>query len=137
MPKSVVAKVGNFSLKGVINVEDTASLLCRGQTDFIVFATNAAGTNLPVQIYFTMESGDKIIVFPDALYINGEKILSEDMTRVGRKSCYGNGHEKLFSDFYDCIKTGRKFQINGEEASKVVRIILASYKSKGKEILCD
>ena len=137
MPESVVAQVGNFSLKGIINVEDTASLLCRGKNDFIVFATNAARGDFAVNISFIMENGDRVSAFPDLLYINGEKICSEDIVCAGRKSCYGNGHEKLIADFYNCVETGRKFIIDGQEGAKAVKIILSAYKSKGREILCD
>ena len=50
------------------------------------------------------------------------------------KPCYGSGHFNLISDFYDCIKTGRKFEIDGQESSKVIKIILSAYESDGKRI---
>ena len=50
--------------------------------------------------------------------------------KVYGKHCYGIGHKGLFSDFYDAVKTGKDFSVNGEEAAKVIRVILSAYKNK-------
>ena len=47
------------------------------------------------------------------------------------KACYGSGHEALIADFYGCIETGKKFAIDGTEGAKVVKLILAAYRSAG------
>lgn len=137
MPKSVTATVGNFSLKNVIEVEDTASIFCVGEQNFSFFATNSGGCDMPPQAALKLASGEEILAFPQVLYINGEKVCDEEIKKYAGKCCYGNGHKKLFADFYDCLKSGRKFEINGAEAAKVIKIILATYRSKGEIIqLC-
>lgn len=50
------------------------------------------------------------------------------------KPCYGGGHGALIEDFYDCLRTGRKFEIDGKEGAKAVKIVLAAYESAGKEV---
>ena len=61
-------------------------------------------------------------------------VTEEDMRFVLGKCCYGNGHEKLIADFYNCIRCGKPFSIDGEEASKVVKMIFAAYRSNGEKI---
>lgn len=137
MPKSVAATVGNFSLKNVIEVEDTASIFCIGKQNFSFYATNAGGCDMDPQIVLKLKSGEEIVAYPQKLYIDGEKVCNEEIEKFAGKCCYGNGHKKLFADFYDCLKAGKKFEINGAEAAKVIKIILATYRSKGEIIqLC-
>ena len=47
---------------------------------------------------------------------------------------WGLGHGALIPDFYRCIKTGEKFELDFYEAETSVRMILAMYKSRGEEI---
>lgn len=136
MPKAVSASVGNLSLKGIIETEDTASLYCEGTNDFTFFATNAGKADMPAEMEFMLDNGETLNVFPDKLLINGEKAIGEDLACENRKNCYGNGHEKLIKSFYSCVADKRRFEIDGEEGSKAVKIILAAYASGGnrKEI---
>ena len=134
MPNVAQGRIDNFSLQGVIEVEDTAMLYCAGETDFTFYATNTGGADMPTQIRLTLSNGESIIAYPDKLFINGEMITEEDMRFVLGKCCYGNGHEKLIADFYNCIRQGKPFPIDGEEASKVVKMILAAYESNGEKI---
>ena len=47
------------------------------------------------------------------------------------KMSYGNGHEKMIRNFYECVASGKKFEIDAYEAAKAIRIVLAIYKSDG------
>ncbi len=132
-PDYVAADISNLSLSGVIEVEDTASAVFSGNSDFTFFATNASSYNFPVEITIRTES-ETVKIFSDAVYVNGEKKHFAEDTRYYGKCCYGTGHEKLFDDFYGCVKSGGKFGIDGEEAAKVVKMILACYKSGGKKV---
>ena len=134
MPNSVLGRVENFSLKDVIDVEDTATLLCEGNARFTFFATNTGGSDMPTEIRLTLSNGENVVAYPDKLYVNGKMVTEEDMRFVLGKCCYGNGHEKLIADFYNCIKHGQPFSIDGEEASKVVKMIFAAYESNGEKI---
>ena len=66
----------------------------------------------------------------DVVKVNGEVKEFKAVTYYG-KACYGMGHAPLIEDFYDCIKTGRKFAIDGKEGAKALRIVLAAYESNG------
>lgn len=134
MPKSVTAMVGNFSLKNVIEVEDTANIFCQGKQSFSFFATNAGGGYMEPQIVLKLISGEDVVVYPQKLYINGEKVCDEEIKKYVGKQCYGNGHKKLFANFYECLVADKKFEIDGAEAAKVIKIILAAYCSNGENI---
>ena len=69
----------------------------------------------------------------DELKINGKARSFANSTYYG-KACYGMGHAPLIADFYDCVKTGRKFAIDGKEGAKALRIVLAAYDSDGQRI---
>lgn len=132
-PRSVCANTYNYSLKDVIEVEDTAIALFKGDTDFEFFATNTAKSDLPIEIRF-MSGGDIITLYPDEVLVNGEVAdIDKGMNWYGKIS-YGNGHQKLIRHFYDCVERGEKFWIDAKGASACVKQVLASYQSHGKEV---
>lgn len=133
MPTSVCANTYNYSLKGVIEVEDTAIAMFKGDTDFEFFATNTAKSDLPVEVRF-ISDGNIITLYPDEVLVNGEVVDIEKCIQGFGKLSYGNGHEKLIRHFYDCVSSGDKFPIDAAEGAKCLKLVLASYRSDGKEI---
>lgn len=133
MPETAVGTISNNTHRNCIEVEDTAALIFKGKTDISFFATTSAGTDFPVEITVSTDAGI-VNIFPDYVIVNGEIKTFDKDDRIYGKACYGSGHGRLIADFYDHIKHGDKFQTCGEEAAKVVRLILAAYKSKGKEV---
>ena len=133
MPKTITASVSNLTLNGVIEVEDTATIIGKGGADFVFMATNGSATQFVPMVSVRTEN-ETVTVLQDKV-ITKEKVY--DFVKGGAvygKSCYGAGHNGLIEDFYDCVKTGRKFEIDGSEASKVIRLILSAYKSNNKTI---
>lgn len=127
------ASCSNLSLQGVIEVEDTASICLYGKTATgSVVATNASAIELPIEIKLVTSDGDLIEIYGNDLKIN--KVKKEFKTNFYGKACYGMGHAPLIADFYDCVKTGRKFPIDGKEGQKALRIVLSAYESEGKRI---
>ncbi len=135
MPKSVTAHVDNVSLKGKIEVEDTAFAkfnLANGGA-FIVNATNASyGSYSPCLMFQTNKK--MIMMTGNHVIINGEYVEKKDVLAKTGKVEWGVGHIKLIRDYYDCIATGRKFPIGFYEAQNTIRLIRAMYKSNGNEI---
>ncbi|MBR4942551.1 MAG: Gfo/Idh/MocA family oxidoreductase [Clostridia bacterium] len=134
MPKTICARTDNLTLQGIIDVEDTAMLFCKGDVNFTFFATNTGGADMPTAIRLTLSNCQNIVVYPDKLFIDGKIVTEEDMHFFLGKCCYGNGHEKLIADFYNCIKQEKPFMIDGTEASKVCNIIFDAYDSNGEKI---
>lgn len=133
-PEYVTAETSNVSLKGEIEVEDTAMAFFDGKQPFSFFATNAAPCNMPVSIELKLSNKEHIILSPDSVIINGQVCFNAKLQKFVGKSYYGNGHIMLISDFYSCLNEKRPFPINGEEASKVMRLVLAVYESRGEKI---
>ena len=131
--EAVAATCSNLSLQGVIEVEDTASMCLYGKTaTATLVATNASAIGQPIEIMLTTSEGDCIEIYGSDLKINKEK--KEFKTDFYGKACYGMGHAPLIADFYDCVKTGRKFPIDGKEGQKALRIVLSAYESEGNRI---
>ena len=132
--KELTATCSNLSLQGVIEVEDTASICLYGDgVEGTVLATNASSIGLPIGIKLMTSDGDFIEIYGEDLKINGVKKEFKTNLYYG-KACYGMGHAPLIADFYDCVKTGRKFLIDGKEGQKALRIVLAAYESNGQRI---
>ena len=134
MPESVTALTANIHNESAVEVEDSATCLFEGKSAKLsLLATTGAGNDFPVEIVLQVE-GESIRIVDDTVFINGKRVDFEEEAQAFGKSCYGIGHTPLIADFYDCIESGRPFPINGAEAAKVVRMILACYESKGKKI---
>ena len=128
------ASCSNLSLQGVIEVEDTATLCLYGEEKQATFiATNANKFDQPIEITLCLDNGDRLEIVGDNLKINGQAKDFETNTYYG-KACYGMGHAPLIADFYDCIKSGKKFAIDGKEGAKALRIVLAAYRSNGQRV---
>ena len=134
-PKSVTASISNNSLKGVIEVEDTAFGLfeCENGANFVMNATNASKYTFPVQIALAT-SEHKILIDGQSVFIDGELVdVKCDEIPLG-KECWGAGHAIIIKDFYKKLQSGEKFELDFYEAQKVVKLILAMYESKGEKI---
>lgn len=98
----VDANMHNYSLKDVIEVEDTcvARLKYKNSNIGIFFATNGYSyTNFP-QIEFVFEKGI-VRYMEQGLFVGNEKVASDEMAVYG-KACWGVGHLGLFVNYYDC-----------------------------------
>lgn len=133
--RSLDAHISNDSLKGVIEVEDTASVRMEldGGVTAVLYATTAYTENSDVFIEILTENGK--------LRLEGEKLFVLDVSGKTTEiqcdseivyhgeSYWGSGHSALINDFYDCLKNGRKFEIDAFEGGHAAKIVAASYKS--------
>lgn len=140
--QKVTAHVSNDHLKGIIEVEDTANALLELENGVtaVFYATLAYAENSEVFIEITLENG--------RLRLEGEKLYKIDkdgnFTEVTGKTdavyhgqrYWGSGHSVLINDYYYCLKSGNKFEINAVEGSRAAMIVAACYESSrsGKPI---
>ncbi len=125
----------NDHLKGVIEVEDTATLQMEleGGVKALMYATTAYAENSGVMIEFALEKG-KIRIDDEKLYIIDEKGNLINATEKAEASCVGKsywgiGHNIIIEDFYNCLKTGEKFKIDAFEGSAAMKTVLSCYAS--------
>lgn len=132
MPKTICASTSNLTLQGKIEVEDTAHVRAGGETPFNLLATVGGTTDFPTELCFSTDEGVLKIVGGAVIY-QGKKMDFPKENFYG-KCCYGSGHEKLISHFYECVERGEKFWLDGQVGTNVVKIILAAYESGEKEV---
>lgn len=140
--KNLTAHVANDHLKGVIEVEDNASILMELESGVkaMLYATTAYAENSDVFIEILTEKG-RLRLEGERLYAFDEKgeiaeiKCGSDVVYHG-ESYWGSGHSALINDFYDCLKTGKKFEIDAFEGGHAAKIVAASYQSSksGKSI---
>ena len=138
MPKSVVAHAFNDHLKGVIDVEDTVTALFETSEGkrLSFYATTAGAKDFTPELSVRLLSGETVLCRND-LFVVGEasaKVTPKE-PMLGGKLVWGKGHEALIRDFYDHVRTGRHFPIDGEEGGKSVRMVLGIYRSNGEPVL--
>lgn len=136
MPDYVTAHISNDHLKGVIEVEDTASALFeyKDAPAFTFFATTAADADFSVMVRLKLQNGDSINAENKLITKNGAIVIHQTTEEVLGKGVWGMGHRVLIKDFYKCISEGTPFPIGLCEAEKVVRLILSMYRSNGERI---
>ncbi len=132
--KKITAHVSNDHLKGTIEVEDNASVLMELENGVtaLLYATTAYAEKSDVLIEISLESG-KLRLEGNKLY----EITADGLTVICNKSegvyhgerYWGTGHSVLINDFYDCLKTDRKFKIDSFEGGHAAKIVAASYLS--------
>lgn len=122
-----------------IEVEDTAhaSIQFASGVRGLFFATNGYLTNSPVELELVFENGTlyqrRDYLF---LYRDGQEIQlaepptgPEEPTPVRGKSYWGSSHRKLIADFYQHIRSGSPFPLNGTEGFKTLQLIEQIYRS--------
>jgi predicted dehydrogenase len=102
----------------------------------VLYATTAYSENSDVFIEILTEKGK--------LRLEGEKLFvfdeNKNMTEIHcdseivyhGESYWGSGHSALINDFYDCVRSGKKFEIDAFEGGHAAKIVAASYLSAQK-----
>ncbi len=133
--KKLTAHTSNDHLKGIIEVEDNASILMELESGVtaMLYATTAYAENSDVFVEILLEKG-KLRLEAEKLFAIDEKgemlqiKCGSDIVFHG-ESYWGSGHSALINDFYSCLKDGKKFEIDAFEGGHAAKIVAASYKS--------
>lgn len=141
--KKITAHVSNDHLKGIIEVEDNVSVLMEldNNVTALLYATTAFSENSEVFIEIALENG-KLRIEGEKLYqIDGDgnlNVICQKSEGIYHgESYWGKGHSVLINDFYDCLKTGRKFEIDSFEGGHAAKIVAASYQSSKENASTD
>lgn len=138
-PDTIMAMTGNYLRD--IEAEDFGSILIRFKNGAIGIVEGTAciyPKNLEETLSISGETGTAVIgglavnrvqtwnfAEPAAQDAEVEKLAGTDP-----KDVYGSGHNALYADYIDAVRTGRKPLVSGEEGMKGMKIILAAYKSQ-------
>ena len=120
---SVKANMFNYSLKNVIEAEDTlvAYLGFADNVQGIFFATNAYGANSAPLFEIVFEKG--VARYMDKqLWIDG-RVIAEDVQTLVGKDYWGSGHARLIKQYYDEQKYFTVF-----EAKNTMETVFEMYK---------
>nr|AMP50897.1 oxidoreductase family, NAD-binding Rossmann fold protein [uncultured bacterium] len=131
---AVTAHTSNDHLQGVIEVEDTVSVLAEFRSGIrgVFYATNANAVTSPVmlELNFTKKT---LRLEGDCVYEIGDgsiaPVLDSHSGETVGKTCWGNSHGLLICDFYDCIKNGRRFKLDAFEGGRAVELVSRIYES--------
>ena len=138
-PDTVMAMTGNYIRD--IEAEDFGAILIRFKNGAIGIVEGTACTypkNLEETLSIFGETGAVVI---GGLAVNRMQTWNfsapaaqdaevEKLAGADPKDVYGSGHNALYADYIDAVRTGRKPLVSGEEGMKGMKIILAAYKSQ-------
>lgn len=135
-PETVEATCGILSLRDTIEVEDTASvhMTFPGGASALFFASNAWIDNAPVRLEIRCEKA-LLSATETALtvyYDSGEtRDFTDPTPKTEDKSYWGNYHRYIIEDFYNALREGRPFAVNGEEGERTIRTLQRIYRAAG------
>jgi predicted dehydrogenase len=129
---------GRYGLDGVVDVEDTASVLLEhtGGARSVLFATNTNVTDSPVTIEIVTEravlriQGDLTVTHLDG---RTETIAERRVETPLGKAYWGASHDLLIADFYRTLGQPQPFWIDPREGTRSLRLIDRIYGLNGHE----
>ena len=129
---------GRYWLDGVVDVEDTASVLLdhTGGARSVLFATNTNVTDTPVTVEIVTESavlrihGDLTVTYLDG---RTETVVERRVGTPLGKAYWGASHDLLITDFYTALARPQPFWIDPREGTRSLRLIDRIYRLNSYE----
>jgi UDP-N-acetyl-2-amino-2-deoxyglucuronate dehydrogenase len=124
---------GRHALDGVVDVEDTASVLLdhANGARSVLFATVTNITDAPVTLEIVTERavlvirGDLTVTYLDD---GRTETVAERRVDTGGKAYWGASHELLIADFYRTLDQPQPFWIDPEEGTRSLRLVDRVYR---------
>src|SRR3954453_4441631 len=129
----VRGSTGRFGLDGVVDVEDTASVLLdhANGARSVLFATVTNVTDTPVTIEIVTERavllirGDLPVTYLDD---GRTETVAERRVDTGGRAYWGASHDLLIADFYRTLDQPQPFWIGPEEGTRSLRLVERIYR---------
>lgn len=129
----VTGSISNKTLRGVIEVEDTADAVFETESGLRMcfYGTNGYSVSPSAQLEVQMENG--ILRYADQrLYKVTEsscEVLAYDSQEAAGKNCWGASHQTVIHDFYQYLETGQGTYISLKDATAAMKTLYAFYES--------
>lgn len=133
--KGVTCHISNDHLQGKIQVEDSAMALFELENagNAVFYGTTAFAADAPVIIEVLFEDYSLRCEGERLFRIGKDGTVAEIGETVAReyagKNYWGHGHSALINDFYDCLESGRRFEIDAFEGGEALKMVLGCYES--------
>jgi UDP-N-acetyl-2-amino-2-deoxyglucuronate dehydrogenase len=129
---------GRYALDGVVDVEDTASVLLdhANGARSLLFATVTNVTDTPVTLEIVTERavllirGDLTVTYLDD---GRTETVAERVVDTGGKAYWGASHELLIADFYRTLDQPEPFWIDPQEGTRSLRLVDRIYRLNSYE----
>lgn len=133
---SIRGHIANDHLRGVIEVEDTASLLLQYESGAsgVFYATTAFGQNAPVLLELACEKETLRLEGPNLFRLEGGAFapLCGEEAHTPGKDYWGSGHARLIDAFYrSLLPDGQAFPIGVEEGARASELLFSLYAQNG------
>jgi UDP-N-acetyl-2-amino-2-deoxyglucuronate dehydrogenase len=129
----VRGNTGRYALDGVVDVEDTASVVLdhAGGARSVLFATVTNVTDDPVTLEIVTERavllirGDLTVTYLDD---GRTETVAERVVDTGGKAYWGASHDLLIADFYRSLDQPQPFWIDPDEGTRSLRLVDRIYR---------
>lgn len=134
-PEKVQANISTLRHDPSVEVEDTCNCIIDfqdGKRATVLVSTTFTGHDATT---LHIETKNNIIEIRNSeIYLNSEKLETENISEYMGKKCYGNSHAILIENFYRALSDNEPMPISIESSLNALKIILGAYKSNSKII---
>lgn len=134
-PTAVHGVAATLTLPGVIEVEDTATIVIDHDAGVrsTLFATNAHHTNTDVELEVTGRDGSVRLAGGEAWLTDGSggRLIATDTQAGGERSYWGKGHSLLINDFHARLDDPEPFWIGPADGLVPLQVLREVYAQSG------
>ncbi len=135
VPAAVKGVAATLALPGVIEVEDTATIVIDHDSGVrsTLFATNGHHTNADVELEVTGRDGSVRLVGGEAWLTDGSgtRRIATDAQAGGERSYWGKGHALLIDDFHARLDDPEPFWIGPADGLVPLQVLREVYRQSG------
>ena len=135
IPEKVQACISTMRHNEAVEVEDSASCIIdfkNGKRANLLVTTTYGGQDSTT---LCIETESNVIEIRNSnVYLNSEKLDTNNITEYMGKKCYGNSHATLIEKFYQALAEGSEMPVSVESSAHALRVVLGAYASDSKII---
>ncbi|MBQ3080711.1 MAG: Gfo/Idh/MocA family oxidoreductase [Clostridia bacterium] len=136
--KRVLGHISTDLLRDSIEVEDNCHAVFEYENGAkgVLHATNNYGIDAPILLELVYENATYQLLAEKLLKVEDGVphlvLRGQDAKHLGEKSYWGDSHKIQIAKLYDCILTGKKFEIDARSAFPALNLVKAIQESSAK-----